>query len=121
MGAPFGWQWVLARNTRGAELLELLRPELEFGELPTRGDRRAGVARYARMLAKPPQRPPAPIRKLIAALMRRRGPKGLEFARSVIEMKLLRNLAYVRTRFARMERRVVPQHVYAALAQYGEG
>ena len=120
MGAPFGWQWLLARNARGEALLDLLRPDLELGELTERGDRRAGVARYTAMLAQPPKRPPALIRKLIAALMRRRGPRGLEFARSVIEMKMLRNLHYVRARFGRMERRVVPGHVYAALEPYAE-
>jgi hypothetical protein len=50
--------------------------------------------------------------------MRRRGPKGLEFARSVTEMKLLRNLQHVRERFGRMERRVVPYFVYEALSAY---
>ncbi|HRC77898.1 MAG TPA: hypothetical protein PLO33_19595, partial [Kouleothrix sp.] len=69
--------------------------------------------------ASPRRRPPAPVRKLIAAMMRWRGPKGLEFARSVIEMKMLRNLQYVRSRFGRMEARVVPAHVYAALEPYG--
>jgi coenzyme F420-reducing hydrogenase beta subunit len=119
MGAPQGWQWVLARNTRGEALLDLLRPELETRPFVERGDRHAGVARYITMLARPPRRPPALVRKLIAALMRRRGPRGLEFARSVIEMKLLRNLKHVREHFGRMERRVVPGHVYASLAQYG--
>jgi coenzyme F420 hydrogenase subunit beta len=118
MGAPLGWQWLLVRNERGERLFELLRPFLELGDLASGGDRRAGVGRYVGMLARPPRRPPALVRKLIAALMRRRGPKGLEFARSVIEMKLLRNLQYVRSRFGRMEARVVPGHVYAALGQY---
>jgi coenzyme F420 hydrogenase subunit beta len=72
------------------------------------------------MLARPQGKPPALIRKMIAFLMRQRGPKGLEFARSVIEMKLLRNLQHVRDRFARMERRIVPYHVYAALEQYAD-
>jgi coenzyme F420 hydrogenase subunit beta len=118
MGAPFGWQWLMVRNERGERLFELLRPELEFRDMFSGGDRRAGVGRYIGMLASPPKRPPALVRKLIAALMRRRGPKGLEFARSVIEMKLLRNLQYVRSRFGRMERRVVPAHAYAALEPY---
>ena len=26
MGAPFGWQWLLARNARGEAMLDLLRP-----------------------------------------------------------------------------------------------
>lgn len=118
MGAPLGWQWVIVRSQRGEELFELLRPELELGQLGQRGDRRAGVRRSIAMLARPPARPPAPLRRMIAFLMRRRGPRGLEFARSVIEMKLLRNLQHVRARFGAMERRVVPYHVYDALAPY---
>ncbi len=120
MGAPLGWQWIMVRNACGEQLFELLRPHLELGELTTRGDRRAGVARYIDMLAHPRGRPPALVRRLIAFLMRRRGPRGLEFARSVIEMKLLRNIQYVRDQFGRMERRVVPGHVYAALAAYAQ-
>jgi 3,8-divinyl protochlorophyllide a 8-vinyl-reductase (ferredoxin) len=120
MGAPLGWQWIITRNQRGEQLLDMLRPFLELGELTKRGDRRAGVARYVGMLARPFGRPPAPIRRLIAVLMRRRGPRGLEFARSVIEMKLLRNLQHVRNHFSRMEQRVVPRYVYAALSQYEE-
>jgi 3,8-divinyl protochlorophyllide a 8-vinyl-reductase (ferredoxin) len=102
-------------------LLELLLPLLELGELPSRRDRRPVVASYARNLGRARRKPPALARKLIAGLMRRRGPYGLEFARSVIEMKLLRNLRYVRERFGRMERRVVPAYVYAALAPYAAG
>jgi coenzyme F420 hydrogenase subunit beta len=44
----------------------------------------------------------------------------MEFARSVIEMKLLRNLQYVRDEHSRMEQRIVPGHVYRALAQYAQ-
>jgi coenzyme F420 hydrogenase subunit beta len=118
MGVELGWQWVLVRTAVGEELFDLLKPELEFGPLTERGDRRNGIGRYVEMLARPPARPPALIRKLIAFLQRRRGPKGLEFARSVIEMKLLRNLQYVRNRFAKYEARVVPYHVYEALEPY---
>ena len=124
LGAPLPpearWQWMFVRTAAGEELFELLRPALELGELSERGNRRAGVGAYVGMLAKPPKRPPAPVRKLIALLQRRRGPKGVEFARSVVEMKLLRNLQYVRDRHGRMERRVVPNHVYQALEPYAE-
>lgn len=118
MGARLGWQWVLVRTERGEELFRLIAPDLEFGELVERGDRARGMPRYIQMLARRPGKPPALIRKLIAFLQRRRGPKGLEFARSVIEMKLLRNLRYVRDKFPGHEKRVVPYHVYAALQPY---
>jgi coenzyme F420 hydrogenase subunit beta len=116
--SPLGWQWVLARSARGEALLEQLRPELEFRPPSSGGDRARGMPRYLQMLAKPPGKPPKPIRRLIAFLQRTRGPRGLEFARAIIEMKLFRNLEHVRGRFGRFERRIVPAHVYRALAPY---
>jgi len=72
------------------------------------------------MLAKPAGKPPKPIRRLIAWMQRNRGPRGLEFARAIIEMKLFRNLQHVRDLFARFEARVVPEHVFETLAPYAE-
>jgi 3,8-divinyl protochlorophyllide a 8-vinyl-reductase (ferredoxin) len=120
MGAPLGWQWVLARTEAGEELFELMRPDLEIGELTEGGDRTRGMPRFMERLTHPPgeKRPPYLIRKLVAYLQRKKGPKGLEFARAIIEMKLLRNLNYVRSKFGRFERRVVPGHVYETLQPY---
>lgn len=114
------WQWTMVRTEVGQELFDLIRPDLELGEFTQRGDRLLGVSEYVRMLKKPRGRPPMPIRKLIAWMQRNKGPRGLEFARSVIEMKLLRNLQYVRDAHARLEQRIVPGYVYRALARYGK-
>ena len=118
MGAPLGWQWVLARTARGVELLDLLRPDLETRPLTSAGDRTRGMPRFIQMLAKRPAKPPKPIRALIAFLQRHRGPRGLEFARAIIEMKLLRNYTYVRDKFPQMESKIVPYHVYEATRPY---
>ncbi len=120
MGAPLGWQWVLARTARGTELIELLRPELEVGDLTESGDRRRGMPRFIATLARRQARPPRLVRRLIAWLQRRHGPKGLEFARAIIEMKLLRNFSHVRDKFPGSEERIVPYHVYAAIAPYAQ-
>ncbi|NEX21831.1 coenzyme F420 hydrogenase [Thiorhodococcus mannitoliphagus] len=122
MGAELGWQWLLVRTETGEELLEILRPDLEFTELTEDGDRSRGMPRYMERLTLPPgaKRPPFLIRKLVAYLQRKKGAKGLEFARAIIEMKLLRNLNYVRSKFARFESRIVPYHVYDALEPYSE-
>ncbi|MBO8085129.1 MULTISPECIES: Coenzyme F420 hydrogenase/dehydrogenase, beta subunit C-terminal domain [unclassified Marichromatium] len=122
MGAELGWQWVMARTERGERMFEMLRPELEFGTLTEGGDRTRGMPRFMERLNHPPGtgRPPLLIRKLVAWLQRNRGPRGLEFARAVIEMKLLRNLNHVRSKFERQESRVVPGFVYRALAPYAE-
>jgi len=66
------------------------------------------------------KRPPMPIRKLVATLQCTRGPKVLEFARAVIEMRLLHKLNYVRSKFPKLESRVVPDHVYETLEPYSE-
>lgn len=119
MGAPLGWQWVVVRTETGRELFNLLAPELEYTELLDRGDRQRANEDFIRIMAMTDRkRTPWIIRKLIAFMQRRRGPKGLEFARSVIEMKLLRNLQHVRTNFPNHERRIVPGFVYRALARY---
>ncbi|KAA6184576.1 coenzyme F420 hydrogenase [Thiohalocapsa marina] len=120
MGAELGWQWVLVRNQRGRALFELLQPELEMGQLTSGGDRNRGMPRYIGMLDQPPAKPPKPVRRLVAWLQRHRGPRGLEFARAIIEMKLLRNLHHVRSQFGRFERRIVPAHVYRSLAPYAD-
>ncbi|NNJ08956.1 coenzyme F420 hydrogenase [Chloroflexales bacterium ZM16-3] len=114
------WQWTMVRTEAGEELFNLIRPFLELGAFTQRGNRQVGVSEYVRMLKTPRGRPPLPIRKLIAWMQRNKGPRGMEFARSVIEMKLLRNLQYVRDAHSRMERRIVPGHVYRALAQYAQ-
>ena len=120
LGAPLPpeqrWQWMLVRTERGAELFDLIRPFLQLGERSESGNRRVGVRTYVGMLRRPRKRPPAPVRKFVAWMQRNKGPKGLEFARSVIEMKLLRNLAFVRDQFPKHEQRIVPGYVYKALA-----
>ena len=119
LGAPLPpderWQWMLIRTERGQQLFELLRPHLELGQRSESDNRRVGVRAYVGMLRRPRPRPPAPIRKFVGWMQRTKGTKGLEFARGVIEMKLLRNLVYVRDAQARMEKRVVPGYVYRAL------
>ena len=118
MGAELGWHWVLVRNDRGQALFDIIAPELEMGRLTSAGDRARGMPRYLQMLARPPGKPPKPIRRLIAWLQRNRGPRGLEFARAIIEMKLFRNLDYVRKHVGRFEPRLVPGQGYRSLAPY---
>ncbi len=120
LGAPLPpeqrWQWMLVRNERGQELFDLIKPLLELGERSEAGDRRVGMQAYIGMLRKPRKRPIAPIRKFVAWMQRSKGPKGFEFARSVIEMKLLRNLVFVRDQYPKHEQRIIPRYVYRALA-----
>lgn len=120
IGAPLDWQWVLVRNARGQQLFDLVGTDMEFTPLTDGGDRRPSMRSYAKMMGAPKRRPPAIMRKFIAYMQRSRGPKGLEFARSAIEMKLIRNIHYIRTNAPKQEKRLVPYHVYPVLEPYAE-
>lgn len=119
-----GDQWLLVRNARGRALLDLVQPELETAPLITRG-RRAGVVRsFIAMSARargglPLRRAPRWARPLIGWMMRRFGPRGLEFARARIEMKLAEGVLSLRSERPRRVRRLVPPHAWALLADYG--
>jgi 3,8-divinyl protochlorophyllide a 8-vinyl-reductase (ferredoxin) len=98
----------------------ILRPDLELRPLTQAGDRTRGMPRFIQMLAKRPAKPPRVVRKLVAFLQRRRGPRGLELARAIVEMKLLRNFAHVREKLASLEGRIVPYHVYESIRPYAQ-
>jgi coenzyme F420 hydrogenase subunit beta len=120
LGAPVGWQWVLVRTAIGEELFAKIAPQLQQQALIDEGERQKGVESYMRRSIKPTVMPPALMRKFIAFMQRRTGPKGLTFARWAVEFKLIRNLNYVREKFPNHEKRVVPYHVYESLARYSE-
>ncbi|MEQ8494321.1 MAG: Coenzyme F420 hydrogenase/dehydrogenase, beta subunit C-terminal domain, partial [Gammaproteobacteria bacterium] len=85
-----GEQWVIVRNARGAALLERLGDEVLLSA-PTSAGRRAGavqgfIANLRRSAGGlPVRRMPRWLRPLVARLMPRLGPRGLEFARARIE------------------------------------
>ena len=76
------------------------------------------MPRFIQMLAKRPAKPPKLVRQLVAFLQRHRGPRGLEFARAIIEMKLLRNYTSVHDKFPQLEAKIVPYHVYESIKPY---
>jgi coenzyme F420 hydrogenase subunit beta len=119
-----GEQWLIVRNARGEELVALLEGELE-ASAPGSAGRRAGpvrgflanVQRAAGGL--PLRRTPRWLRPLMAVLMPRVGPRGLEFARARVEMKALETVVHLRRERPRRMRRMVPAHVWKLVAPYG--
>lgn len=119
-----GDQWLLVRNARGRALLDLVRDELVVRPLGARGDRTKTVRAFLRMSEDangglPLRRAPRWLRPLIGWTMRRFGPKGLEFARARIEMKLVEGVISLRHNRPRRVRRLVPAHAWTLLAPYG--
>ena len=118
-----GRQWVLVRNERGGELLELLGDEVEL-EAPTSAGRRHkpvqgfidNTERAADGL--PTRGMPNWLRPLFARLMPRIGPRGLELARARLEMKAAEALIQLRAQAPRRLPTMIPDHIRALVRPY---
>ena len=112
------------RQERGEELLRLIEPETALSA-PASSGRRAGsvkgfIANTERAAGGLPlRRMPGWLRPLMGWLMPRVGPKGLEFARTRVEMKAAESVLYLRQMAPRRLRSMVPAHVWALVAPYG--
>ncbi|WP_237213766.1 Coenzyme F420 hydrogenase/dehydrogenase, beta subunit C-terminal domain [Falsiroseomonas oryziterrae] len=119
-----GAQWLLVRNERGEELIAALGDELE-ARAPGSAGRRAGavkgfIANTERAAGGLPlRRMPAFLRPIMGWLMPRLGPRGLEFARTRVEMKAAETILFLRRKAPRRLRSMVPAHVWALVAPYG--
>lgn len=119
-----GDQWILVRNARGAAMLDLVADELVTRPVISRGARTGAVRALRTALERangglPLRRAPQALRPMIGWAMRAFGPKGLEFARARVEMKLLEAVLTLRRTRPRRLRRMIPRHAWALLAPYG--
>jgi 3,8-divinyl protochlorophyllide a 8-vinyl-reductase (ferredoxin) len=110
MAAPVGWQWFLVRNDRGAALFDLIRKDLEFTAFVDSGDRIDAMKRLLKYLGKPPLVLPRLLARLIDLQIQQFGPKGLEFARLVIEQKQTRNWHQLKTTAPDVLKKLLPKH-----------
>ncbi|CAI5523208.1 unnamed protein product, partial [Closterium sp. Naga37s-1] len=121
-------QYITVRNERGAEMLELIRPQLQVTPTLSSGDRRPFVMETVKADDKATvgteRLNPAPrlVGHIIAFLLDLVGPKGLEFARYSLDYHTIRNYLHVhrvwgneRTRSSRSAKRTTT--VRSALAQ----
>jgi coenzyme F420 hydrogenase subunit beta len=121
-----GEQWLLVRNERGEALLKLLEGELRLTEPGSAGRRRGPVTGFLRNTERaagglPLRGTPAWLRPLVAWLMPRIGPRGLEFARARLEMKAVETVLHLRRERPRRMRHMIPAHVWALVKPYGLG
>jgi coenzyme F420 hydrogenase subunit beta len=119
-----GRQWLLVRNARGQELLDLLAPELELAAPGSRGSRRGAVKGFIANTVRaagglPLRRMPDFLRPLMGWLMPRIGPRGLEFARARVEMKAAETVLFLRHQAPRRLRSMVPARLWEIVAPYG--
>ena len=119
-----GEQWLLVRNQRGEQLLSLLGDELRTST-PTSAGQRAGavkgfmanVQRAAGGL--PLRRMPNWLRGVVGWLMPRIGPRGLEFARTRVEMKAIETVIHLRREQPAKVKNMVPAHIWPLVQPYG--
>ncbi|MBY0338575.1 MAG: Coenzyme F420 hydrogenase/dehydrogenase, beta subunit C-terminal domain [Acetobacteraceae bacterium] len=119
-----GEQWLIVRNARGAELLALLDGEVALAAPGTKSRRQAHVKGFLANTERaagglPLRRMPRWLRPLVAWLMPRIGPRGLEFARARVEMKAVESVVHLRREKPRLLRHMLPPHVWRLVAPYG--
>ncbi|MEB3161886.1 MAG: coenzyme F420 hydrogenase/dehydrogenase beta subunit N-terminal domain-containing protein [Prochlorothrix sp.] len=117
-------QQILVRNDRGQALLDLVKPLLELQAPQSRGDRRTFVLQtliqeeQAKAAPKPPKPLPRWAGKLLAWILTRIGPQGLEFARYSIDYHTLRNYLYVQRHRGPAGIAQIPDYARAIVAEY---
>ena len=119
-----GEQWLLVRNDRGAELLALLGDDVVLKEPGSAGKRQSAVKGFMANVERaagglPLRSMPNFLRPIVGWLMPRIGPRGLEFARTRVEMKAIETVLHLRRAHPRRMRHMVPKHIWALVAPYG--
>lgn len=119
-----GQQWLLVRNQRGEELLELIDGEVSLSEPGSAGKRRGPVTGFLRNTERaagglPLRRMPAWLRPIVGWLMPKIGPRGLEFARARLEMKAVESVLHLRREAPRRLRHMLPGHIWDLVRPYG--
>jgi len=119
-----GEQWLVVRNERGEELLSLLGGEVVLSEPGSAGRRAAHVKGFLANTLRaagglPLRRMPGWVRPIVSWLMPRIGPRGLEFARTRVEMKAVETIVHLRREKPARMRRMIPAHVWELVRPYG--
>ena len=119
-----GDQWLLVRNETGEELVSLLGDEATLSEPGSKGKRKASVAGFITNTERaagglPLRGMPDWVRPLVAWLMPKIGPRGLEFARARVEMKASETVLHLRRQEQARMKNMVPDHVWRLVEPYG--
>jgi coenzyme F420 hydrogenase subunit beta len=119
-----GEQWLLVRNERGEELVGMLGDEVRLSSPGSAGKRQGPVKGFLANVERaagglPLRAMPDWLRPIVAWLMPRFGPRGLEFARARVEMKAVETVLHLRREKPRRMHRMVPKHVWDLVRPYG--
>ena len=119
-----GEQWLLVRNERGEELLDLIGAEVVTSAPGSAGKRAGAVKGFIGNVERaagglPLRRMPNWLRPIVGWFMPRLGPRGLEFARARVEMKAAETVIHLRRELPARLKNMVPPHVWHLVKPYG--
>lgn len=119
-----GEQWLIVRNATGQAMLESLGDEVRLSAPGERGRRHGSVKGFivnTRRAAGglPLRAMPDWLRPVVAWLMPRIGPRGLEFARARVEMKAAECVLHLRRLHPQRMKSMIPTHIWSQLRDYG--
>ena len=119
-----GEQWLIVRNERGEELLNLLGDEVQTSIPGTAGKRHSAVVGFMKNVERaagglPLRKMPNWLRPIVGWLMPKVGPRGLEFARTRVEMKAIETVLHLRREQPAKMASMVPEHIWPLVEPYG--
>ncbi len=119
-----GQQWLLVRNQRGEELLSLLDDTVMLTQPGSAGKRHNAVIGFMKNVERaagglPLRKMPNWLRPVVGWLMPRIGPRGLEFARTRVEMKAIETILHLRREQPSRLKSMGPPHIWPLVAPYG--
>jgi coenzyme F420 hydrogenase subunit beta len=119
-----GEQWLIVRNERGEELLNLLGDEVRTSAPGTAGKRHSAVVGFMKNVERaagglPLRKMPNWLRPIVGWLMPKVGPRGLEFARTRVEMKAIETVLHLRREQPAKIASMVPKHIWPLVEPYG--
>jgi coenzyme F420 hydrogenase subunit beta len=117
MGAPFGWQWIVVRNSTGQQMLDLVGDQLETQPVTSKGDRRQAVQQSIPAYDKGVTLPMWAA-KFMGVVIEKIGPKGLEYARFSIDSHFTRNYLYLKRQHPEKLDAHIPEYAKQIVAQY---
>lgn len=119
-----GDQWLVVRNDRGEELLSLLGDDVITSATGSKGKRQKHVEGFKKNVERsanglPLRSMPDFVRPIVAWLMPKIGPRGMEFARTRLEMKAIETILHLRKKSPSKIKNMVPDHVWKLAEPYG--
>lgn len=118
-----GEHWLLARNQRGEQLLDLLEVQSRFSEPGSAGKRMGPVNGFLKNVelaagGLPLRSMPNRLWPIVGWVMPKIGPRGLEFARARVEMKAIETALHLRRQHPRRVKSTLPAHTWALVKPY---